>query len=79
MKKHVDANRKLQKIQSLAGDGAGNLLGKTWNRLPETERERYRDRAFQLKLDILNSDQGKEVLCQMCIDELYELQLVTHF
>ena len=79
MEKHVDANRKLQKIQSLAGDGAGRVLGNAWKGLAQNEREHYDTRVFQLKLDILNSDEGKEALRQMCIDELAELQLVTHF
>ena len=79
MMKLMDTNGKLKKIQNIDGDVAGKVIGNAWKRLVEKDRQHYESRVFQLKLNIFNSDEGKEALRRMCIDELCELQHVIHF
>ena len=74
MMKRFDRNNQLKEIQSQDGDAAGKILGNAWKGLTESQREDYDARVMEMKVNILNSDEGKEALRRVCIDELTVLQ-----
>lgn len=70
MKALLNANGKLEKIMNSDGVAAPKISGDAWKALSEESQGEWNSRAMGMKVNALNSIEGKSYLREKCIDEL---------